>query len=100
MSEPWTPGPWEVQKHETPKGDGISLLRLAAMAEGRYIAWMSIQQEKEADARLIAAAPEMAALLERAKKHRGIGWDHPDSYDGAEIHREISALLARIRGEA
>jgi hypothetical protein len=67
-------------------------------------------QEAEANARLIEAAPEMAEKLEQAaakfefyeQQHRAKGTADADAK--AEVNRkmaaDIRALLARIRGDA
>ena len=76
MSE-WTPGPWEVDHHED--------------------TWFvpTIQgQTTEANARLIAAAPEMAELLTE--------WASSPSYRPIRdsFEDDVKVLLARIKGES
>jgi hypothetical protein len=83
MSEPWTPGPWTVQEQDR---------------DGYYYRWdvpeVGVQDMPEADARLIAAAPEMAALLAE--------WDTfpMNTVSVEDLRDRRKALLARIWGEA
>lgn len=102
MSEtktPWTPGPWTTEESEY-AGDWI-----IHDAEGEYLAEVAngyinaVFREAhaprtEATARLIAAAPEMAELLERILSVRA---DHPFSY--LALTSEIHALLAKLKGD-
>lgn len=79
MSEKHSPGPWRVSV------DGIYV----EDAEGNDIACMSDRAEYDVDARLIAAAPEMLALLRQLKQSGLIvTW------------RPLHDLLARLDGEA
>jgi hypothetical protein len=79
---PWTPRPWNAVKSSA--GDW--------WVEGPSWVFSSNNDaglESEADARLIAAAPEMAELLERCVEE---GLTPPESH-------AARALLRRIRGE-
>jgi len=87
-----TPGPWDVQD---PLGDGPNKW---IYADGLYIAEVDGEREEaEANARLIAAAPE---LLDRLQEY----YDHQcalkeESRDLApEDLQELEALLAGIQG--
>lgn len=66
--------------------------------DGNYWTIQSVQAEQigdcinEANARLIAAAPEMYEILKRIDTAQ-------DNYEVAAAESEISALLARIDGE-
>ena len=96
MTTTYTPGPW--------RWDGRMLLGPDAR-EPYYSAGMvldyDLQEPKEADARLIAAAPEMATLLEY------LAQAGPMPANGTTRRALVSrsrvlaarALLARIRGE-
>lgn len=82
MSEPkFTPGPWEAIP-------GNSMIRVNPLVDPRYLGGLYIAdiqlllQEAEANANLIAAAPEMYGLL--------------DELDKAATAAEIDALYARI----
>ena len=109
MSNPWTPGPWTLKRGDGRYRDRLyveskvystptvisgkdQIAQFTSSLDGH---WQEHGREVEANARLIAAAPEMAELLERvidvfAK------WTHGKGgivYDAEQI-------LARIRGEA
>lgn len=105
QNPPWTPGPWEVFK-----GPDSIWWHVRAGGNGREIADTTVWNkpgepgESEANARLIAAAPELVAALEALRgqvqfaMERGLvemlGMDIlRDSLDGADT------LLARVRGE-
>ena len=81
MAEPWTPGPWTADSGTVWKPTG----------DGDKFAFVITATTTDADRRLIAAAPEMAALLADLVKVRRV-----DDY----LNRNARALLARIRGEA
>lgn len=75
----WTPGPWHISGKKTIKaGD----------------AWIGKAnwQNGEANAHLIAAAPEMAEALEYMLAKFGRDMTTPD-------HDRIAAILAKARGE-
>lgn len=95
---PWTPGPWIVVDWD----EDVNAVKQKGAAEADNIAYMD--PEDEADARLIAAAPEMAELLKRLSE-----WDmlyvNPETgkgivADGPYWQGQIRPLLSRIRGEA
>ena len=90
MAEPWTPGPWEAVKRK----DGYDHdLWDVKGPEGEFLASGSIYHQGPANARLIAAAPEMAKLLASIATASDYGTFCPWEDDAR-------ALLARIRGEA
>lgn len=110
MSGKWTPGPWFTEPRED-----IDLYAFEVRApDGGDVPWWiaSIHvlppDQHEVNARLIAAAPEMAAALEKAaaqfefyeQSHRAKGTQDGDAK--AETNRamaaEIHAILARIKG--
>jgi hypothetical protein len=104
----WTPGPW---KHHLGLKTEWATTR-GSVRDGYYVIWdeaetwpvaqlpgsLSNRPElTEANARLIAAAPEMAELLEEYA-----ALVHSD-YCGTREHRrcvDVRALLARIKGES
>jgi hypothetical protein len=98
VSEQWTPGPWTADKgYELVDCDGDQ-----GTYEERWFVFADDAAElppipkTEADARLIAAAPEMAELLAREHDGREVDGSH-------EKHRATCtacALLSRIRGES
>ena len=95
MSEPWTPGPWREGGAEEVYGtevfeDNTRELTIAAVADHG----LGFEGQAEANARLIAAAPEMAEFIEEvAASGHEIHWT-------SDLTREARALMARIRGEA
>jgi hypothetical protein len=119
MSEPWTAGPWMC---EPPEAEEVGIVRtadrdvaigqafvdtvaaraLGADAEGDYMAGVN---EAYANARLIAAAPEMAELLTKWSDDSCPACGHWRVYNGCtaewhDLHGPTVALLSRIRGEA
>ena len=94
MPNPWTPGPWKWKDYDaTPQAqqalfteDGSETV-LFHQANWKVCA---------ADARLIAAAPEMAELLAKAVRTQA----DPKYHTPTHWVAESAALLARIRGEA
>lgn len=103
---PWTPGPWEPQADNFGDGDGWQMTvspvergpKLDMLAilygDGNPATQDEIPEREIADARLIAAAPEMAELLAEALDEAI--WV-ANTAEG--LHGRISTLLARIRGE-
>lgn len=88
----FTPGPWKLH----PKKDYIfSFKRLDDWENPRPICIPTIisneNEENEANAHLIAAAPEMYAVLAWLNCRGGLGLD---------VHKSIEAALAKARGEA
>ena len=89
----WTPGPWEVFQdfvkavHGKPAIDGSELLPVLQLSRGVNM---------EANARLIAAAPEMAELLAEWES----SYDRPRTDEDADILRATRALLARLEGKS
>jgi hypothetical protein len=78
----WTPGPWVV----CPAGDIWSENLVSLVAD--------IYSPVEANASLIAVAPELYAMLSRARHAAG------DDYSCSEdLLEEIDAVLAKARGE-
>jgi hypothetical protein len=93
MSEPWTPGPWTIEIDELEVDTPAYYLDV-----GPASIWLGQNREPsdqiEADARLIAAAPETAELLDELAQI-----EFEQGRPRALI-LEVRALLSRIRGEA
>lgn len=103
----WTPGPWEVEPIQhiidkaTAMGEAFytaSILPKAEPFRGYTCHMQSCEHiggitapECEANARLIAAAPEMAALLERYVECEFVS-------DLLALDDKARALLAKIKG--
>lgn len=86
---PWTPGPWQTE-YDVLEGDWGWRIKTPGADHSDV--------DRKADARLIAAAPEMAELLTTIAE----GMTHPDS-DAEWVSRtkgEARALVSRIRGES
>lgn len=105
MSNPWTPGPWSHSPSRGTPGHGkeAQVFDAAGDALLYFRDGQTIGAEADANARLIAAAPEMAEALE--------AWIEPwNGFDELNTMRRCDpatwkrikatrALLARIRGE-
>ena len=120
MSNPWTPGPWEARCRHVDYAGGV-------WPENEFLQWEVAGPRVpdgrgefyQADARLIAAAPEMAdalGLLEDAAscliatfgrisenypEHGAIHTheDHTEAYLIEQVEA-ARAILSRIRGDA
>lgn len=94
---PWTPGPWRLNA-----GNEIVVMDVGReIARARCGGLSGIKlDEAEANARLIAAAPEMAEAI-----HDWVAYlsDESDDLGDADFEQEIMvrfrALLSRIEGE-
>ena len=86
---PWTPGPWERSHSQSAEivapGVSIAHVRLGVDDPPKF----------EANARLIAAAPEMAELLAFYIEDEDVSIE-----EARAAHRHGQRLLARIRGES
>lgn len=96
MSKPkFTPGPWRTDCRLI--GGQIRITQVpnanmtVAQVNGR-------QGEQEANARLIAAAPELLEALERLMLSRDASWT--GGHDWEEALDEAAAALAKARGES
>lgn len=103
MNNPWTPGPWIMVPLDKPD--------VGIMGDGWWIASAHTgipTVQKNANARLIAASPEMAEALEAAERKMvlwfrlgspsgNIGEENAFADDDPTV-KHIRALLARIRG--
>jgi hypothetical protein len=104
MSTKHTPGPWKIRNELNRSVDslkqipywtvGIDDARGLAIVE-TFARWAP-QDQIEANARLIAAAPE---LLSMVKYCRGIQKAFPDSFKATpEFGAEMDALIAKAEG--
>ena len=85
MSTKHTPGPWE-----TTRQSGITYVWQAGTETAVAKVYADVNEDSEANARLIAAAPELLAF---AQIVAGGG------YDMADIMTEARALIAKATGE-
>jgi hypothetical protein len=103
----FTPGPWTAMLKPAPSRDdhgwramamcGLSWM-VAAPYKVAFECW-----DNEANARLIAAAPDLLDALEEARE--GLRWyqdAHPEDTDGSddEAMARIDAAIAKATGEA
>ena len=91
---PWTPGPWTVHKSRTTDDVGIiggGGCLAECFSEIRRKNENAVR-EQEANAHLIAAAPDLYAALEMAKLWLDV--------DGRFDMQGINAALAKARGQA
>lgn len=92
-----TPGPWEVRRGS----DGY--IRQVVGPKGRIVSrWNGLaaptSNEGEANALLIAAAPDLLACLEQmVERHEALGRPD-DGWDGLYID-EAKAAIAKAKGE-
>lgn len=92
----WTKGPWwashrpadgTISEHADNENWSI------CTPEGRFVAGVKLQPEEESNARLIAAAPEMADFIADMMERRRIARVNDEAY------RQGCAILARINGK-
>lgn len=101
-----TPGPWKQGPFQVYIGNIVDrdegYTEIADICLGQIRQWQMTDGQRQANARLIAAAPEMYSLLEWLT---GLPLDcgHliQDSYDclDCQNHKEARAILAKIDGE-
>lgn len=88
-----TPGPWRIVRI-----DG-ELVGSIYRGKTRICAWilddMKSQREAEANAHLIAAAPEMLAVLEKLSSLLVDG----EEYVPLELREELTTAIRKARGE-
>lgn len=98
-STPFTPGPWEYLPHSKTNAEGYLFMPNAAEGVGCVISLIGAaamnQEQLNANARLIAAAPKMYELLNELT----LWVDDPDRYTGdvADIATMAKELLAKIK---
>ena len=92
----YTPGPWsyEIVRKGSPNRD-----KLAIFADGDVIAMAygdgsDTQHDGQANARLIAAAPEMLAELEETKLV--LSWCQTERFQSIQLQARVKERLAAI----
>lgn len=101
-----TPGPWRA--NAKPMGNPYGVITEHGENEnwsicndgGRFIAAIKMQPEEEANARLIAAAPEMLEALESALNVEGAaraGSQFIPAYEGLDTGYHFEKVRAAIR---
>ena len=84
-----TPGPWEFQKP-----DGVSIRHPKIYSDFGDISnasWTGDLSQVEANARLIAAAPEMLAMLQNLATSK-------DWYASSKVERDLDEIIAKATG--
>lgn len=104
--DPWTPGPWEWVDQGAQEGDLVGPGSKEVICFGHDYDEYGLLPGKraEANARLIALAPEMAELLEKLATWFETAPTYPPGWMGAKDvpknARQARDLLARARNEA
>ena len=100
MSKPaFTPGPWRVYRTATGFVMGIGDDSGDGITDGRFALWRGHDDEAEANARLIAAAPDMYEALKLAYRNFE-GFGGTDGHDKAnEALPIIRAAIAKATGD-
>lgn len=108
MTAQWTPGPWHVETRDFPNRAPVLKAQAIVGSDGHTItegAWGSTWTQSDANARLIAAAPEMADMIARLEtgladmRRRGVIDESDDSQWLDAVITNARAVLARINGE-
>ena len=104
MTAPHTPGPWHI--NESYQGDKAAGMRDVRNGEGRLLAWVPTPSVNEwgmaaceANARLIAAAPDLLDTLQfilRRFEHAALAEEKAVTFAvGGVTHREIAKAIER-----
>ena len=99
MSENWTKGPWEIQKYFEPYDDHHPFTNV--VKDGLIVAKLGLDlcEEFEANATLIAAAPDLYAALERIYGRLLMSDRDGDARITEEDGAMAEAALRKARGE-
>ena len=116
MSTKHTPGPWEISAKygrrsdgsiaimtKTPEGEKIPVAyaNLTADVPAKVRQEMSCDEESEANARLIAAAPELLYTIRAAKRWLETMLDFPEHRPAAHtMINAIDAAIAKAEGKS
>ena len=92
-----TPGPWEIGELD-PYGQAIVRNKDIEIATCWHHCVGAIEQEMRANARLIAAAPELLATCEAIQKAMRDEFRYLDNIDRALLDK-VEAAIAKARGE-
>jgi hypothetical protein len=97
MPDSHTPGPWELIDKGT-LANGMRIWKLVAKGDRASALFQMV--EGEADARLIAAAPDLLSALERLEHSYMLLAEHKPVRDMAETLGEVRHAIVKARGEA
>ena len=89
-----TPGPWHISFESTNPEWAIVM-----NAGGMTIANVNADSRQAANARLIAAAPELLDALEDIANAQSVYWNNPAEFE-SWVKRHALATIARATGEA
>jgi hypothetical protein len=93
-----TPGPWKIAHPYTTEWDGCEI---QFGSDGECV---TDYVYSEADAKLIAAAPEMLEALEEILnleiKHMGDYWSGDEGYDVGDVQDLCKAAIGKAKGES
>jgi hypothetical protein len=91
----FTKGPWKAELHIDPQW------RISVEGQRFNIVATTCQGNDEANARLIAASPEMFELLQDASKRLGCGCGHDEPICGEckKVEDRIESLIAKVEGK-
>ena len=95
-----TPGPWEIKRHYDPGYKFISAPKHSGLAQ---VVWCMEDEDRspecEANAHLIAAAPELLEALEKVDSY----WSSPGEDDWVThyntVLQPVRAAIAKAKGE-
>ena len=93
METKHTPGPWQVLSgsiYESKANEGLDCTRIALMDRANF---KIIPTERDANARLIAAAPDMLEALTAAKARINGEWDNPSLVKFGPLGTETDDVL-------
>jgi len=95
-----TPGPWRVTGGPTPRGNAAGVCSVDGLHVTDVHGYGTSIETDHANARLIAAAPDLLAALENvsAKLERLCGVSYPDAI--ALDLSQARAAIARAKGQA
>jgi hypothetical protein len=95
-----TPGPWKLEKHKPEPTNGCFNTDLQIWSRSEFIAAIpfSLVAKREANAALIAAAPEMLEALEWVKTCVEAGAFRNEDRETPDIFK-VEQAIAKARGE-
>lgn len=91
-----TPGPWFIDPDAPPFPGGIEGIAIAATVDGKKLGLCLAGFKTPANARLIAAAPDLLAACETVR--RGLGFPHGNELPDWQMREVLDAAIAKVRG--